>query len=96
MHSPFFSSDSMYSWFFYLGITFFIANNLLYGWSIDIFAVLLIWMSYKKYTLSTWFAYFMWFMILLDAITYIRVAIRRIKDIFTEKTEDSADESSDE
>ena len=76
----FFSSDAMYSWFFYLGIIFFVLNNLLYGLSVDIFAVLLIWLGYKKYSLSTWFTYFLWFMIFLDALTYVRVTIKRVRD----------------
>ena len=69
--------QSSYTWFFYLGIVFFISHIFLYGLGLNLsyFGLLLIYIGARKPFLSNWFRNLLWVFIVLDIyanITMIR------------------------
>lgn len=68
-------SISTYTWFFYLGIAFFVTHILLYGFGLDLsyFGLLLIYIGWAKPVLSDWFRYILWFFVFLDIYSNFKV-----------------------
>ncbi len=68
-------SISTYTWFFYLGIVFFVVHILLYGFGLDLsyFGLLLIYIGWAKPVLSDWFRYILWFFVFLDIYSNFKV-----------------------
>lgn len=68
-------SISSYTWFFYLGITFFVAHILLYGFGLDLsyFGLFLIYIGWAKPVLSDWFRYILWFFVFLEIYSNLKV-----------------------
>ena len=60
--------NTVYTWFYYLGILFFITHFALYGFGLNLsyFGMLLIYIGVAKPVLSTWFTRLLWFFIFLD------------------------------
>jgi hypothetical protein len=71
--------QSSYTWFFYLGIVFFISHIFLYGLGLNLsyFGLLLIYIGARKPVLSNWFRNLLWFFIVLD--TYANITMIRDK-----------------
>lgn len=71
--------QSSYTWFFYLGIAFFISHIFIYGFGLNLsyFGIILIYIGARKPILSNWFRNLLWFFIILD--TYSTVTIIRDK-----------------
>ena len=74
------SSISTYTWFFYLGIVFFVVHILLYGFGLDLsyFGLFLIYIGLAKPVLSDWFVYLLWFFIFLDIYANFKVIRERM------------------
>ena len=61
-----------YKWFLYLGIAFFILNFFIYGISLNLsyFGIVLIYIGFRKPSLTGWFKKLLWFFIFLDIYIY--------------------------
>ena len=70
-----------YTWFFYLGIFFFLAHLLLFGFGLNqsYFGILLIIIGWRKPVLYSWVIYLLWFLIVIDIIANIRRMVELIK-----------------
>lgn len=75
-----FNQISTYTWFFYLGIVFFIVHLLLYGFGLDLsyFGLILIYIGWAKPVLSDWFIYILWFFIFIDILANFRVIRKKL------------------
>ena len=62
------TQNTTYTWFFYLGILFFISHLSIFGFGINLsyFGMILIYIGYAKPVLSTWFTRLLWVFIFLD------------------------------
>jgi hypothetical protein len=71
--------QSSYTWFFYLGIAFFISHLFIYGLGLNLsyFGLVLIYIGARKPFLSSWFRNLLWFFIVLD--TYANITMIRDK-----------------
>lgn len=71
--------QSSYTWFFYLGIAFFITHLIIYGFGLNLsyFGLILIFIGMKKPALSNWFRNLLWFFIILDI--YANISLFREK-----------------
>jgi len=60
--------QSSYTWFFYLGIVFFISHIFFYGLSLNLsyFGLVLIYIGVRKPFLSNWFRNLLWVFVVLD------------------------------
>ena len=60
--------QSSYTWFFYLGIVFFISHIFIYGLGLNLsyFGLVLIYIGARKPVLSNWFRNILWFFIVID------------------------------
>jgi hypothetical protein len=76
--------QSSYTWFFYLGIVFFISHIFLYGLSLNLsyFGIVLIYIGVKKPFLSNWFRNLLWFFIVLDIYANITMIRDKIANRF--------------
>jgi hypothetical protein len=76
--------QSSYTWFFYLGIVFFISHIFLYGLGLNIsyFGLLLIYIGARKPFLSNWFRNLLWFFIVLDIYANITMIRDKIANRF--------------
>lgn len=70
-----------YTWFFYLGIFFFLAHLMLFGLGLNqsYFGLILIYIGWRKPALYTWFIYVLWFLIVVDVIANVRRMVELIK-----------------
>jgi phosphoglycerol transferase MdoB-like AlkP superfamily enzyme len=71
--------QSSYTWFFYLGILFFILHLFIYGFGLNLsyFGLVLIYIGVRKPVLSNWFRNILWVLIILD--TYANITMIRDK-----------------
>ena len=62
------TQNTTYTWFYYLGILFFISHLSLFGFGINLsyFGMILIYIGLTKPVLSTWFTRLLWIFIFLD------------------------------
>ena len=76
--------QSSYTWFFYLGIVFFISHIFLYGLGLNLsyFGMLLIYIGARKPFLSNWFRNVLWFFIVLDIYANITMIRDKIANRF--------------
>jgi hypothetical protein len=76
--------QSSYTWFFYLGIAFFISHIFLYGLGLNLsyFGLLLIYIGARKPFLSNWFRNVLWFFIVLDIYANITMIRDKIANRF--------------
>jgi hypothetical protein len=76
--------QSSYTWFFYLGIVFFISHIFLYGLGLNLsyFGILLIYIGARKPFLSNWFRNLLWFFIVLDIYANITMIRDKIANRF--------------
>jgi phosphoglycerol transferase MdoB-like AlkP superfamily enzyme len=73
------NTQSSYTWFFYLGIIFFVTHLFIYGLGLNLsyFGIVLIYIGARKPVLSNWFRNLLWFFIILD--TYANISMIREK-----------------
>ena len=71
--------QSSYTWFFYLGIVFFVSHLFIYGLGLNLsyFGIVLIYIGARKPYLSNWFRNLLWFFIVID--TYANITMIRDK-----------------
>jgi hypothetical protein len=71
--------QSSYTWFFYLGIIFFVSHLFIYGLGLNLsyFGLVLIYIGTRKPALSNWFRNLLWVFIVLD--TYANITMIRDK-----------------
>jgi hypothetical protein len=76
--------QSSYTWFFYLGIVFFILHLFLYGLGLNLsyFGIVLIYIGARKPFLSNWFRNLLWFFIVLDIYANISTIRDKIANRF--------------
>jgi len=67
-------TNDKYTWFYYLGIIFFITHFAMYGISLDIsyFGIILIGIGLGKPALSNWFTNLLWILIVIDIYATIK------------------------
>ena len=60
--------NTKYTWFYYLGILFFISHLSLFGFGINLsyFGLILIYIGVTKPVLSTWFTRLLWLFVFFD------------------------------
>ena len=68
------TQNNYYTWFFYLGVIFFVNHILLNGFGLNLsyFGLILIYIGLRKPVLSNWFFYLLCVFILLDIYSNIR------------------------
>jgi hypothetical protein len=76
--------QSSYTWFFYLGIVFFITHLFIYGLGLNLsyFGLVLIYIGARKPILSNWFRNLLWFFIVLDIYANITMIRDKIANRF--------------
>ena len=76
--------QASYTWFFYLGIVFFITHILFYGITLNLsyFGILLIYIGARKPVLSNWFRNLLWFFIILDVYSNVSLLREKIDNQF--------------
>ena len=62
------TQNTTYTWFYYLGILFFISHLSLFGFGINLsyFGLILIYIGVTKPVLSTWFTRLLWLFVFFD------------------------------
>jgi len=78
------NTNSSYTWFFYLGIAFFITHIIIYGFGLNLsyFGLILIYIGARKPVLSDWFRNVLWFFIILDIYANINLFREKIEGRF--------------
>lgn len=92
------TQNTSYTWFFYLGILFFITHLALYGFGLNLsyFGLLLIYIGMTKPVLSTWFTRLLWFFILLDMYANYNTIRKKMEDRKLISIVEHDDEDNDE
>lgn len=78
------NTQASYTWFFYLGIVFFISHIFIYGFNLNLsyFGLVLIYIGARKPVLSNWFRNLLWFFIILDTYANISAIRNKISNRF--------------